>query len=73
MRALLEREGIFAGLSSGAIVHAAMAQAARAEKAGVAADIVLVICDGGWKYLSTGAYEGTVDQAEEALEGQLWA
>ena len=29
--------------------------------------------DGGWKYLSTGAYEGTVDEAEDALDGQLWA
>ena len=30
-------------------------------------------CDGGWKYLSTGAYAGTLDEAEAALEGQLWA
>ena len=29
--------------------------------------------DGGWKYLSTGAYDGTLDEAEAALEGQLWA
>ena len=41
VRELLEREGIFAGLSTGAIVHAALAQAARAEKAGESADIVL--------------------------------
>jgi cysteine synthase B len=40
---------------------------------GVSADIAFVVADGGWKYLSTGAYEGTVDQAEESLEGQLWA
>src|SRR5919112_1211286 len=56
VRELLEREGIFAGLSSGAIVHTALAQAAKAVKAGESADIVLIICDGGWKYLSTGAY-----------------
>jgi cysteine synthase B len=37
------------------------------------ADIAFVVCDGGWKYLSTGAYEGTVEQAEQALDGQLWA
>jgi [CysO sulfur-carrier protein]-thiocarboxylate-dependent cysteine synthase len=42
-------------------------------KAGERADIVFVVCDGGWKYLSTGAYEGTVDEAEAHLEGQLWA
>ncbi|MDX6299532.1 MAG: [CysO sulfur-carrier protein]-thiocarboxylate-dependent cysteine synthase [Nocardioidaceae bacterium] len=73
VRELLESEGIFAGISSGAILHAALAQAARSVKAGERADIVLVVCDGGWKYLSTGAYEGTVDEAEERLEGQLWA
>src|SRR3954463_6008931 len=72
-RQLIDEEGIFAGYSTGAILHAALAQAARAVKAGEPADIAFVVCDGGWKYLSTGAYEGTVDQAEEALEGQLWA
>ncbi len=41
--------------------------------AGERADIAFVVADGGWKYLSTGAYEGTVDEAEERLEGQLWA
>jgi len=73
VRELLETEGIFAGVSTGAILHAALAQAAKSVKAGERADIVFVVCDGGWKYLSTGAYEGTVDQAEQRLEGQLWA
>ena len=73
VRELLELEGIFAGVSSGAILHAALGQAAKAVKAGVPADIAFVVCDGGWKYLSTGAYEGTVDDAEDRLEGQLWA
>ena len=72
-RELLEREGIFAGISTGAIVHAALAQAAKCARAGESADIVLVVCDGGWKYLSTGAYEGTIDEAADRLEGQLWA
>ncbi|HET7355518.1 MAG TPA: cysteine synthase [Nocardioidaceae bacterium] len=72
-RELLELEGIFAGISSGAILHAALGQAAKAVKAGERADIAFVVADGGWKYLSTGAYEGTVDEAEERLEGQLWA
>ncbi len=72
-RELLELEGIFAGISTGAILHAALGQAAKAEKAGERADIAFVVADGGWKYLSTGAYEGTVDEAEERLEGQLWA
>jgi cysteine synthase B len=68
-----ELEGIFAGISTGAILHAALGQAAKAIRAGERADIAFVVCDGGWKYLSTGAYEGTVDEAEDRLDGQLWA
>lgn len=73
VRELLEMEGIFAGVSTGAILHAALGQAAKAVKAGERADIAFVVADGGWKYLSTGAYEGTIDEAEDRLEGQLWA
>jgi cysteine synthase B len=72
-RELLEQEGIFAGISTGAILHAALGLAAKAVKAGESADIAFIVCDGGWKYLSTGAYEGALDEAEEALDGQLWA
>ncbi|WP_109509860.1 PLP-dependent cysteine synthase family protein [Nocardioides speluncae] len=73
VRELLELEGIFAGVSTGAILHAALAQAAKAVKMGERAEIAFVVADGGWKYLSTGAYEGTIDEAEDRLEGQLWA
>ncbi|MGH3366253.1 MAG: PLP-dependent cysteine synthase family protein [Nocardioidaceae bacterium] len=73
VRELLELEGLFAGISSGAVVHAALARAAKAVKAAERADLVLIVPDGGWKYLSTGAYEGTIEEAEERLEGQLWA
>jgi len=73
VRELLEREGIFAGLSSGAIVHAALAQAVKAAKAGESADIVLIICDAGWKYLSTGAYTTDLDTSENYLDTQVWA
>ena len=73
VRELLDGEGIFAGISTGAILHAALAQAANSVRAGERADIAFVVADGGWKYLSTGAYEGTIDEAEERLEGQLWA
>lgn len=72
-RELLATEGIFAGVSTGAALHAALGMAAKAVKAGEGADIAFVVADGGWKYLSTGAYEGTLDEAEERLEGQLWA
>jgi cysteine synthase len=73
VRELVEQEGIFAGISTGAILHAALAVADKAVAAGERADIALVVCDGGWKYLSTGAYTGTLEEAESALEGQLWA
>src|SRR6516164_8400707 len=65
-------EGIFAGISAGAALHAGLAMAAKAAAEGESADIVVLIADGGWKYLSTGAYEGTLEEAEARLEGQLW-
>ena len=72
-RELMAKEGIFAGISTGAIVHAALAEAAKAVKAHERADIAFLVCDGGWKYLSTGAYEGPLDEAEDRLDGHLWA
>jgi cysteine synthase B len=72
-RELVEQEGIFAGISTGAILHAALGVAAKAVAAGERADIAFIVADGGWKYLSTGAYAGTLEEAEAALEGQLWA
>jgi cysteine synthase B len=72
-RELVEREGIFAGISTGAILHAALGIADKELAAGRRADICFIVCDGGWKYLSTGAYAGTLEEATSALEGQLWA
>ncbi len=72
-RELVEREGIFAGISTGAILHAALGIADKEVAAGRKADIAFIVCDGGWKYLSTGAYAGTLEEATSALEGQLWA
>lgn len=72
-RELVQEEGIFAGISTGAILHAALSQAERAVREDRLADIALIVCDGGWKYLSTGVYAGTLEEAEAALEGQLWA
>jgi cysteine synthase B len=73
VRQLLDSEGIFAGISTGAILHASLALAAKAVREGSAADIAFIVCDGGWKYLSTGVYSGSLDEAEDALDGQLWA
>jgi [CysO sulfur-carrier protein]-thiocarboxylate-dependent cysteine synthase len=72
-RQLVEVEGIFAGFSSGAVLHAALAVGHQAVKEGRTADIAFLVADGGFKYLSTGAYGGTLADAEAALEGQLWA
>src|SRR5712672_394320 len=72
-RELVQVEGIFAGISTGAVLHAALGMAAKALDAGERADIAFIVADAGWKYLSTGAYAGSLDDAEDALEGQLWA
>jgi cysteine synthase len=72
-RQLVEREGIFAGISTGAILHAALGIADKEVAAGRHADICFIVADGGWKYLSTGAYAGTLEEATSSLEGQLWA
>ncbi len=72
-RQLLETEGIFAGVSTGAILHAALAVAEKAAGTGDDADIVFIVADGGWKYLSTGVYSGTLDEAAERIDSTLWA
>ncbi len=73
-RELLGREGIFAGISTGAALHAALGSAERAERAGERADVVFLVADGGWKYLSTGIYTApSTEAAVETLHGQLWA
>lgn len=72
-RQLLTEEGIFAGISTGAILHAALGIADRMHGEGKTADIAFIVCDGGWKYLSTGAYNEDEAAARTALEGQLWA
>jgi cysteine synthase len=63
-RALLEREGIFAGVSSGAVVHVARRVAEELPEGAV---VVSVLADGGWKYLSAPFWEG-----EEIDEAVLW-
>jgi cysteine synthase B len=64
-RRLLTEEGLFAGLSAGACFHAAHRWAERMEEG----TIVVLFADGGWKYLSTMAWEGTVDEAVARLTG----
>jgi cysteine synthase B len=73
VRQLLEVEGIFAGISTGAILHAAIAMGAEAIRDKKDADIAFIVCDAGWKYLSTGIYGSEIDAATEGLDGTLWA
>jgi cysteine synthase len=63
VHALLDHEGIFAGVSSGAVLHVARRLARELEE-GV---VVCVLPDGGWKYLSAGFWQG-----EEIDESKLW-
>ncbi|TMK52723.1 MAG: pyridoxal-phosphate dependent enzyme, partial [Actinobacteria bacterium] len=68
-RQLVEQEGIFSGISSGAALHVAVRVAEKVSKG----TIVVLLPDGGWKYLSTGAYGGDFAAAVKRLEGMLWA
>ena len=67
-RDLTEKEGIFAGISSGAVVHVARRIAAELETA----NIVCLLPDGGWKYLSTEAWAPELEQAEKQVAETLW-
>jgi cysteine synthase B len=66
-RKLLEEEGIFAGVSSGAIARVAVRIAGELDEG----NVVFIVCDDGWKYLSSGLYTKPVDELE-ALESTLW-
>jgi cysteine synthase B len=69
LRDLTAREGIFAGVSSGAVVAAAQ-QVAREMTSGT---IVALLADGGWKYLSEDLWTRDLDRDSEHLESlNLW-
>jgi cysteine synthase len=67
-RELLAKEGILAGLSAGAVIHVARRVAERVD----AGDVVCLLADGGWKYLSTHAWNRELEQAEKNVERTLW-
>ena len=66
LRLLLEREGIFGGVSSGAVAHAALRLAEELDE-GV---VVCVLADGGWKYLSAGFWDA--EDVEDAMQRSVW-
>ena len=67
-RRLVRECGVFAGISSGAIMAAALKCAAEIDE-GV---IVTIVCDGGWKYLSTGAYADDLDEVTERAKKVIY-
>jgi len=66
VRRLLDEDGIFAGVSSGAVVHVARKLAAERDE-GV---VVAILADGGWKYLSAGFWDA--EDVESAMERTVW-
>ena len=67
-RELLKQEGIFAGISAGSVVWAAMKIASKIESG----NIVCLFADGGWKYLSSGIWTKDSEQMEEEARGKIW-
>ena len=61
---LLEEEGLFVGVSSGAIARVASRVAAELDEG----NVVFVVCDDGWKYLSSGVYSRPIEELEDLLE-----
>jgi cysteine synthase B len=69
VRALLDAEGIFAGVSSGAVVHVARRLAAGLDAGAV---VVAVLADGGWKYLSADFWDARPADVERSMERSVW-
>jgi cysteine synthase B len=66
-RRLLDEEGLFVGVSSGAIASIAVRIANELDEG----NVVFVVCDDGWKYLSSGIYTRSVDEIEN-LDSTVW-
>ena len=67
-REILQQEGIFCGISSGATVHVARRIAQRIDSG----DVVCLFADGGWKYLSTEIWTKQLEQAAGDVEYMPW-
>jgi [CysO sulfur-carrier protein]-thiocarboxylate-dependent cysteine synthase len=72
-RDLAAEEGIFAGVSTGAALSVAL-RVCTPRRLPHGSKVVVVSADGGWKYLSTGAYApGDVEKIAESIQNTLWA
>jgi cysteine synthase B len=67
-RSLADQEGVFAGISSGAVLHAALRVARGLDRA----DIVCLFADSGWKYLSLGVWSAPLNEARETVRSRVW-
>ncbi len=67
-KALMDQEGIFAGVSSGSVIACARRVAAEMESG----KIVGLLADGGWKYLSTGLWTTDWGALKKDVEGKVW-
>ena len=67
-RELTKKEGIFAGISSGAVIHGVMKIAKKMETG----NIVALLADNGWKYLSTGLWTKDINQLENEIGRKVW-
>ncbi|MEG3586276.1 MAG: cysteine synthase B, partial [Actinomycetota bacterium] len=67
-RVLTKESGIFCGISSGAALAGAIRTAEKIDTG----KVVFVVCDGGWKYLSTGAWSGSLEQAADSIDSIIY-
>ncbi len=65
---VMEKEAIFAGISAGAVLTVAVRTAERLE----CGNIVALLADGGWKYLSTGLWSRDYGESPEETQGKIW-
>ena len=66
--AVLHREGLFVGVSSGAVLAAAVRVAGRVDRG----NVVCLFADAGWKYLSTGLWSRSYSDVRSFVEGKVW-
>jgi cysteine synthase B len=65
---LLDKEGIFAGISSGSVIAGALKQADRMESG----NVVCLLADGGWKYLSSQLWTKDYETLAKEAQGKIW-
>jgi [CysO sulfur-carrier protein]-thiocarboxylate-dependent cysteine synthase len=71
-RLLLEKTGIFSGVSCGSAVYGGLKLARELAETGEKGKIVVLLAEGGWKYLSAGLFTKAIDDLEDEMEQKLW-